>query len=188
MRCYAFCMKFVCASLILCTVCQKHSSNQRAKNVFCDDQSHLHGLWLCGLRKCLVLKKKLFTVTYILILCLIQTNILYHVISHSMYGASGAAPREARGRARERPDVLPAPAPLEEPAPPSLPRPGKDSVARLTLTGLSYVVTVSITFYYVLLHFINSNSLQSIGTDTVIIIQKWGWYIITTHFTFEEEI
>ncbi|XP_063895141.1 inactive rhomboid protein 1-like isoform X2 [Helicoverpa armigera] len=59
----------------------------------------------------------------------------------SMYGASGAAPREARGRARERPDVLPAPAPLEEPAPPSLPQPGKDSVARLTLTGLSYVVT-----------------------------------------------
>ncbi|KAF9799813.1 hypothetical protein SFRURICE_001417, partial [Spodoptera frugiperda] len=58
----------------------------------------------------------------------------------SMYGASGAAPREARGRARERPDVLPAPAPLEQPAPPSLPRPGKDSVARLTLTGLSYVV------------------------------------------------
>ncbi|XP_037293783.1 inactive rhomboid protein 1-like [Manduca sexta] len=59
----------------------------------------------------------------------------------SMYGASGAAPREARGRARERPDVLPAPAPLGEPPPPTLPRPGKDSVARLTLTGLSYVVT-----------------------------------------------
>ncbi|CAB3253519.1 unnamed protein product [Arctia plantaginis] len=59
----------------------------------------------------------------------------------SMYGASGAAPREARGRARERPDVLPAPAPLEEPPPPTLPHLGKDSVARLTLTGLSLVVT-----------------------------------------------
>ncbi|XP_037302203.1 uncharacterized protein LOC119192493, partial [Manduca sexta] len=59
-----------------------------------------------------------------------------------MYGASGAAPPgEAQGRARERPDVLPAPAPLGEPPPPTLPRPGKDSVARLTLTGLSYVVT-----------------------------------------------
>ncbi|CAK1547113.1 unnamed protein product [Leptosia nina] len=58
----------------------------------------------------------------------------------SMYGASGAAPREARGRSRERPDVLPAPASLE-PAPPLPPPPGKDSVARLTLTGLSYVVT-----------------------------------------------
>ncbi|KAL0841145.1 hypothetical protein ABMA28_014893 [Loxostege sticticalis] len=58
----------------------------------------------------------------------------------SMYGASGAAPREARGPARERPDVLPAPASLDE-APAPLPRPGKDSVARLTLTGLSYVVT-----------------------------------------------
>ncbi|XP_045529091.1 inactive rhomboid protein 2 isoform X1 [Pieris brassicae] len=58
----------------------------------------------------------------------------------SMYGASGAAPREARGRSRERPDVLPAPAPLEPAAPPPAP-PGKDSVARLTLTGLSYVVT-----------------------------------------------
>ncbi|KPJ08199.1 Inactive rhomboid protein 1 [Papilio machaon] len=62
----------------------------------------------------------------------------------SMYGASGAAPREARGRGRERPDVLPAPAPAD-PAPgpplPPLPPPGKDSVARLTLTGLSYVVT-----------------------------------------------
>ncbi|CAH2037651.1 unnamed protein product, partial [Iphiclides podalirius] len=58
----------------------------------------------------------------------------------SMYGASGAAPREARGRAQERPDVLPAPASLEE-SPPTLPPPGKDSVARLTLTGLSYVVT-----------------------------------------------
>ncbi|XP_039754540.1 inactive rhomboid protein 1 [Pararge aegeria] len=57
-----------------------------------------------------------------------------------MYGASGAAPREARGQTRERPDVLPAPAPLEPPAPVP-PRPGKDSVARLTLTGLSYVVT-----------------------------------------------
>ncbi|XP_048482944.1 inactive rhomboid protein 1 isoform X2 [Plutella xylostella] len=55
----------------------------------------------------------------------------------SMYGASGAAPREARGRGR--PDVLPAhpAAPLEGPPP----RPGKDSVARLTLAGLSYVVT-----------------------------------------------
>ncbi|KOB77510.1 Uncharacterized protein OBRU01_03921, partial [Operophtera brumata] len=59
----------------------------------------------------------------------------------SMYGASGAAPREARGRVRERPDVLPAPASLEDPPLPPLPRPGKDSVARLTLTGLSYVVT-----------------------------------------------
>ncbi|KAL4709978.1 hypothetical protein ACJJTC_003941 [Scirpophaga incertulas] len=58
----------------------------------------------------------------------------------SMYGASGAAPREARGCAHERPDVLPAPASLEEPAPAPLPSPGKDSVARLTLTGLSYVV------------------------------------------------
>ncbi|XP_045487212.1 inactive rhomboid protein 1 [Pieris rapae] len=58
----------------------------------------------------------------------------------SMYGASGAAPREARGRSRERPDVLPAPAPPEPAAPPPAP-PGKDSVARLTLTGLSYVVT-----------------------------------------------
>ncbi|XP_064071946.1 inactive rhomboid protein 1 isoform X2 [Vanessa tameamea] len=58
----------------------------------------------------------------------------------SMYGASGAAPREARGQTRERPDVLPAPAPLEPPTyVPS--RLGKDSVARLTLTGLSYVVT-----------------------------------------------
>ncbi|XP_053607467.1 inactive rhomboid protein 2 isoform X2 [Plodia interpunctella] len=56
----------------------------------------------------------------------------------SMYGASGAAPREARGRVRERPDVLPAPASLE-PALRSLP--GKDSVARLTVTGISYVVT-----------------------------------------------
>lgn len=65
-----------------------------------------------------------------------------------MYGASGAAPREARGRARERPDVLPAPAPLEEPPPPTLPRPGKDSVARLTLTGLSLVVTVSTSNFY----------------------------------------
>lgn len=63
-----------------------------------------------------------------------------------MYGASGAAPREARGRARERPDVLPAPASLDEPAPPALPPHGKDSVARLTLTGLSYVVTVSFRF------------------------------------------
>ncbi|XP_063825279.1 uncharacterized protein LOC135074827 [Ostrinia nubilalis] len=62
----------------------------------------------------------------------------------SMYGASGAAPREARGPVRERPDVLPAPASLDEA--PALPRPGKDSVARLTLTGLSYVVTVSIDF------------------------------------------
>lgn len=59
----------------------------------------------------------------------------------SMYGASGAAPREARGRVQERPDVLPAPAPLEEPAAPPLPCPGKDSVARLTLTGLSLVVS-----------------------------------------------
>ncbi|RVE51779.1 hypothetical protein evm_003582 [Chilo suppressalis] len=59
----------------------------------------------------------------------------------SMYGASGAAPREARGRARERPDVLPTPVSLEEPAPASLVHPGKDSVARLTLTGISYVVT-----------------------------------------------
>ncbi|XP_047994926.1 inactive rhomboid protein 1 isoform X2 [Leguminivora glycinivorella] len=59
----------------------------------------------------------------------------------SMYGASGAAPREARGRSHERPDVLPAPAAADEPAPPVLPRPGKDSVARLTLSGLSYVVT-----------------------------------------------
>ncbi|XP_049869020.1 inactive rhomboid protein 1 isoform X1 [Pectinophora gossypiella] len=58
----------------------------------------------------------------------------------SMYGASGAAPREARGRVRERPDVLPAPASLED-APLPTPRTGKDSVARLTLTGLSYVVT-----------------------------------------------
>ncbi|XP_026317583.1 inactive rhomboid protein 1 [Hyposmocoma kahamanoa] len=58
-----------------------------------------------------------------------------------MYGASGAAPREARGPVRERPDVLPAPASLEEPAVPAPPRPCKDSVARLTLTGLSYVVT-----------------------------------------------
>lgn len=63
-----------------------------------------------------------------------------------MYGASGAAPREARGPARERPDVLPAPASLDE-APAPLPRPGKDSVARLTLTGLSYVVTVSIMYF-----------------------------------------
>lgn len=57
-----------------------------------------------------------------------------------MYGASGAAPREARGH-RERPDVLPAPASLDTNQP--VPRLGKDSVARLTLTGLSYVVTVS---------------------------------------------
>lgn len=64
---------------------------------------------------------------------------------YSMYGASGAAPREARGPVRERPDVLPAPASLEEPAVPAPPRPCKDSVARLTLTGLSYVVTVSIS-------------------------------------------
>lgn len=65
-----------------------------------------------------------------------------------MYGASGAAPREARGPVRERPDVLPAPASLEEPAVPAPPRPCKDSVARLTLTGLSYVVTVSILYNY----------------------------------------
>lgn len=66
-----------------------------------------------------------------------------------MYGASGAAPREARGQARERPDVLPAPAPLQPPSPAPT-RLGKDSVARLTLTGLSYVVTVSVyTIHYV---------------------------------------
>ncbi|KAI8435848.1 hypothetical protein MSG28_004064 [Choristoneura fumiferana] len=70
------------------------------------------------------------------------TTVMQHAVNDSvMYGASGAAPREARGRVRERPDVLPAPAALDEPAPPALPRPGKDSVARLTLSGLSYVVT-----------------------------------------------
>lgn len=74
-----------------------------------------------------------------------------------MYGASGAAPREARGHTRERPDVLPAPAPLDESVTPTLPPPGKDSVARLTLTGLAYVVTVSIIYnhtgiLYKLLH------------------------------------
>ncbi|KAM3964518.1 rhomboid-5 [Aphomia sociella] len=56
----------------------------------------------------------------------------------SMYGASGAAPREARGRV---PDVLPASASQDDPSITIRPLPGKDSVARLTLTGISYVVT-----------------------------------------------
>lgn len=86
------------------------------------------------------------------------------------YGASGAAPREARGRTG-LPDLLPggagpsgAPigsdqpdrpmslpqAPQPQPQPPQLqrhqsarPLRRKDSVARLTLSGISYVVTVS---------------------------------------------
>lgn len=88
--------------------------------------------------------------------------------SGSGYGASGAAPREARGRPTGLlPDVLAA---AEHPpralsAPPShasqssqatqpptrtLRRPvrRKDSVARLTLSGVSYLVTVSISIEY----------------------------------------
>lgn len=70
----------------------------------------------------------------------------------SMYGASGAAPREARGRGRagDRPDVLPAPADTT-PAdlePQLRASPGKDSVARLTLTGVSFVFNVSELILY----------------------------------------
>lgn len=63
----------------------------------------------------------------------------------SMYGASGAAPREARGRVRERPDVLPAPSSHEDhlasnPQMRVPPTPlGKDSVARLTVSAASFV-------------------------------------------------
>lgn len=66
-----------------------------------------------------------------------------------MYDASGAAPREARGQLRGRPDVLPAPTAMDDHAATIVqPRDAptalrKDSVARLTLSAASFVFNVS---------------------------------------------